>query len=138
MLARTRHRFTARFVETRWTVRRRGRSTTVDVLFPSWGRQARLVAVRRDGSRVVLGRRSVPLAGVAYLHVLSARSGYVIVPLQTARVTARARPVRGQSSAPHAGPTLALRLRRTGVAVRLAPATDAAEAAALAARLRSD
>lgn len=137
LVSRTRHRFTARFVETRWTVRG-ARGHTVDALFPSWGRGARLVAVRSDGSRVVIRRRRTPIARVAYLRVLSARSGYVVVPRRTTGVTARALRTRRQSSAPHAGPTLALRLARKRFAVRLAPAADAAEAAAVAARLRSD
>ena len=133
VLARTRHRFTARYVQTRWTVRR---AHTADVLFPSWGRRARLLAVRDDGSRVAIGRRRVSLAGVAYLRVVSARSGYVVVPRRTAGVTARALRVRRQSSAPRPGATLALRLAHGGIAVRLAPAGDAAEAGAVAARLR--
>jgi hypothetical protein len=119
VVARTRHRFTARFVETRWTVR--GPRETVDVLFPSWGRGARIVAVRRDGSRRTV-RRPMPLRRVAYLHVQSERSGYVAVPLRRAGVVARALLTRPQSSAPRPGPTLALRVRGSRFAVRLSPA----------------
>jgi hypothetical protein len=77
----------------------------------------------------------VSLADVAYLRVVSARSGYVIVPRRATGVTARALRVRRQSSAPRPGPTLALRLAHGGLTVRLAPARDATEAGAVAARL---
>jgi hypothetical protein len=126
LVARTRHRFTAPTVESRWTVR--GRRRSVDVLFPSWGRRARIAAVRRDGSSVTVGRRRVPLRDVVYLRVRSARSGYVVVPLRRAGVTARTLPTRRQSSAPNSGPTLALRLRRDRMAVRLRPSTVATPA----------
>jgi len=136
LLARTRHRFTARYVETRWTVRGAGRRDAIDVLFPSWGRRARIVAVHEDGSRTSVRRRRVPLADVAYLHVRSARAGYVVVPLRRAGVVARALRTRRQTSAPDPGPTLALRLRRPRMAVRLAPVGD--DAGAAAAQLRPE
>jgi hypothetical protein len=133
IVARTRHRFRARFIETSWRVR--GAAHTIDALFPSWGRRrTRIVAVREDGGRVVLGRR--PYADIAYLHVMSARSGYVVVPSR--RVSARTLRTRRQSSAPLPGPTLALRPTGRRLAVRLAPARGAAEAAAVAARLRAE
>jgi hypothetical protein len=115
-VVRTRHRFTARSIRTSWTVR--GRRGSVDALFPSWGRRARIVAVRADGSRVPVGHR-VPLRGVGYLEVQSARAGYVVVPLRRAGVVARTIRTRRQSSAPNPGPTLALRFRGTRMAVRL-------------------
>jgi hypothetical protein len=136
LVARTRHRFRAGFIETRWTVRGARDGDTVEVLFPSWGgRHARVVAVGVDGSRTVLGRRA--LTGVAYLHVQSARSGYVVVVRRPAGVRARTRRARRQSSAPHPGPTLALRPAGARLAVRLAPARGATEAEAVAARLRA-
>jgi hypothetical protein len=91
--------------------------------------------VGEDGSRRAIGGRRVRLDGVAFLHVRSARSGYVIVPRRTAGVTARALRVRRQSSAPHAGPTLALRLPGRALTARLAPAGDPET---VAARLRWD
>jgi hypothetical protein len=63
-----------------------------DVLFPSWGRRASIVAVRRDGSRVRVTRRRVPLRDVACLRVQSERAGYVVVPLRRAGVVARTIP----------------------------------------------
>src|SRR5688572_27919523 len=49
---RTTHRFTSFFVHTTWSLRRtaaRGR-VSADVLFPSWGSDARVTARMRDGS----------------------------------------------------------------------------------------
>ena len=117
--ARVRHRFSAGSIETHWTVS--GRRGSSDVLFPSWGRRARVVAVRRDGSRTTVRRRPLALRHIAFLEVRSRRAGYVVVPLRRAGVTARTLPVRPQSSAPQPGPTLALRFRRARMAVRLSP-----------------
>jgi hypothetical protein len=137
---RTTHRFASRFIETRWTVRRlRGVGRySADVLFPSTGRGARAVAVRRDGRRVTVGSR-ISLAGVDYFHVMSEHSGYVVKPLgRPAGATAHAIRTRPQSSAPRPGPTMAIQLARAsrfrtaGLAVRLAPVRDADEAAAAA------
>jgi hypothetical protein len=139
----TAHRFRARAIETYWSVARRRGSAQLraEVLFPSWGRGARVVAVLRDGSRVSLRAHAVRLERIAWLHVVSERSGYVVVPLRrpggaVARATQPAR----QSSAPDPGPTAVIeiargvRWRRPGFAVRLAPAHED-EAADVAARL---
>lgn len=140
---RTTHRFAPRFIETRWTVRRlRGAGHySADVLFPSWGRGARAYAVLRDGRRVAVSRR-IPLADVAYFHVASERSGYVVKPLsRPAGARAHALATHPQSSAPRPGPTLAIQLARASrfrsasLAVRLVPVKDAAEAEAVARRL---
>jgi hypothetical protein len=144
MVARTTHRFTRGFVETGWTWRRRaGRARyTVDTLFPSWGRGASVVAVMADGSRVALTRARVSLAGVAYFHVRSERSGYVVVPVGRPAAFAHLLTVRPQPSAPNPGPTLAVQLQhrsragRAAFTARLAPVEDAPAAAAVAARLR--
>ena len=82
---RVSHRFTRDWIQTSWYASRRagaGRARfTADVLFPSWGgRAASVVAVLRDGSRVTVGSRLIPLSSVSYLWVRSERSGYVVVP----------------------------------------------------------
>jgi hypothetical protein len=143
---RATHRFTRAWIETRWTVSRlRGRARyTADVLFPSTGPGARVVAVLRDGRRLsVAGAGAVRLSRVAYFHVISRHSGYVVVPRGRpgAAVARIKRPAR-QSSAPNPGPTLAIevarraRFGRAGLVVRLATAGDADAAAAVARRLR--
>src|SRR5439155_17562969 len=61
---RVSHRFTPRFIQTRWDVLRRAGNArySADALFPSWGRgQPRVVAVLRDGSRVTVGDALLPL-----------------------------------------------------------------------------
>ena len=139
----TTHRFTPSAIETRWSVaRRRGAARLrADVMFPSWGNGARLVAVLRDGSRVSLMARPVALARIAWLHVVSERSGYVVVPLERpAGAVARAIVPSRQSSAPDPGPTATLEIARGArwrgarFAVRLAPARED-DAAAVAVRL---
>ena len=145
----TTHRFHDAWIETRWSIERRRRGRyTVDVLFPSWGRKARIEAVLRGGRRVTLAmtgrrRRSIPMRNVAYFYLAGEDSGYVVVPTGR-RPATRAytlRP-RKQSSAPRPGPTLALQLahderfRRLGLAVRIAPARDRRDAARVARRLR--
>ncbi len=107
----SRYRFTPVWIEGRWSVT--GRSAgRVDVMFPSWGHGARVVAGMRDGRHVSLGCARLALADVRSLHVISERSGYTIEPL--------ARPhgavvglvdTTPQSSAPSAGPSLVVALR---------------------------
>ena len=124
---RTRHRFTAQFLETRWSIHGTA-GRRADVLFPSWGRGAHVVAVRTDGRRGVLGRRRLSLRGVARLCVFSARSGYAVV-LQHVPARANAHLVQpaAQSSDPRPGPTAAVTILRPGrrghvaMAVRLGP-----------------
>jgi hypothetical protein len=140
------HRFTRDWIQSSWTVTRRAGTAryTTDVLFPSWGgRAASVVAVLRDGTRVTVGSRLVPLSSVAYLWIRSQFSGYVVVP--------RSRPAGAgvhvmrpapQSSDPKPGPTAAIqisrnaRLNRADMSVRLMPVHDEQEAAAAAARLK--
>jgi hypothetical protein len=125
--ARTRHRFTARSIETRWSLRGAARHSA-DALFPSWGRGASVTAVRRDGSRVVVGGRRIALDGIVRLCVRSERSGYAIVPLSVpARASARALVPVPQSSAPRPGPTLAIEVLRP----------DGGDRAAIAVRLQT-
>ena len=141
----TRHRFTAAWVQTRWTVtpRRavRGR-WSVDVLFPSTGAAASVSIALADGRRELLGEGERTLREVRWLHVASEESGYVIVPVGR-RPAARLRLLRPapQDSAPDPGPTVTVallagvRLRPLRFAVRIAPCS-LAEAALVAARLR--
>jgi len=142
---RTRHRFTAGWVQTRWTVtpRRAARGRwSVDVVFPSTGAGASVSVALADGRRELLGAGGQDLREVRWLHVASEESGYVIVPVGR-RPAARLRLVQPvpQDSAPDPGPTLAIallsgaRLRRLRFGARLAPCA-LAEAAPVAARLR--
>ena len=133
----SRHRFTAEYVETGWTVRRRGRRMLAEALFPSWGgAQARITAVRRDGTRVQLtpGAGAVAAADVDHFHVAGPRGGYVVV-LAGARGRARAQRVARQKSAPRAGPTLVVDVPGGGLRARIAPAADLDRAREVAARI---
>jgi hypothetical protein len=114
VFARVRHRFAARFIETRWSVRG-ARGHSAEVRFPSWGRGATILAVRRDGTTSVVGRRRIALRDIDHFSVRSARSGYVITPLRRPRgAVVRARRARYQSSDPHPGPTLAVAILHGG------------------------
>jgi hypothetical protein len=125
----TSHRFTPRSIETHWLLERRyGRARLrADVLLPSWGSAARVVAVLRDGSRLSLRAGAVKLARIARFEISSTHSGYVVVPLRrpTGGVARLLEPSR-QSSDPDPGPTLAVELahgsgwRRARFAVRIA------------------
>ena len=141
----TRHVFRAEWVETRWTVEpreqddRRGR-WSVDVLFPSTGASASVVAVLAGGRREPLGAGERRLGDVGWLHVSSEDSGYVIVPLDPPPARLRLLRPAPQDSAPDPGPTLAVALLARGrlsplrFAVRIAPARKD-EAELVAARL---
>ena len=124
----TSHRFSASAIETRWRVARlRGTARLrADALLPSWGRDARIVAVRRDGSRVSLRAQPVTLGSVARFEVISERSGYVAIPLsRPAGAVARLLAPSRQSSNPDPGPTIAVeiasgaRWRNSAFAVRI-------------------
>jgi hypothetical protein len=87
----------------------------------------------------------VDLGRVAWFELMGPAGGYVVVP-HGSRPRARAHLLHpaAQSSAPDPGPTLAVellageRLHRIDVTMRYAPARDAAAAARVAARLRSE
>ena len=142
-LARTSHRFTYFFVQTTWTLRRagaRGRAS-VDVLFPSWGEGAVVTLVLRDGTTRRLGTTRVALRRVAYMRVTSLHGAYLVLPRTRPRgATVHLLHTRPQSSAPLAGPTLAVQLVRAGRAggarfsARYAP-VEGGRAAETAARL---
>lgn len=141
----TRHRFTAGHVQTWWRVLTDGRRDAhdVSVLFPSTGDDVTVAVALRDGRRVELtSDSSVPIADVAWVHLSGSECGYVVVPRSRALPGwARIHRPRAQSSAPHAGPTLAFELLRNGVlqtltaSVCIAPARDAAQASRVARRL---
>jgi len=121
-LARTSHRFTYFFAQTTWELRRAGAlgRATVDVTFPSWGGgTAAVTAVLRDGTAQPLGFRRLPLRTVAHLRVASRHGGYVVVPrMRPAGATVHLLRAKRQSSAPLAGPSLAVQLVRAGAASR--------------------
>ena len=126
--ARTSHRFTPPFIETTWSLQG-AVGDTADVLFPSWGRRTSVIGLRRDGSRVVIGSRRSPLAGLDQICIRSARSGYAVVPRDApAGASVRTIVPSAQSSAPRPGLTLAIEILRPGPAsgaamtVRLWPA----------------
>jgi hypothetical protein len=109
--------------------------------FPSWGPGARITLHRRDGISAAAAD-GAQLADVAWIHVQSRDSGYVIVPVgRFPRARARLLRPSKQDSNPSPGPTLAFelldhaRLRRLVLRVRIAPARDADAAVAVAARL---
>lgn len=140
----TLHRFRPDHVETLWTIepRRRARGRwSVDVLFPSTGRDAAVFAVLDGGRRERLGEGTRRLGDVRWLHLAGEESGYVIVPLDPPAARMRLLHPEPQDSAPDPGPTLAIALlarsplRPLRFAVRIAPASRA-EAASVAARLR--
>ena len=146
LLMRVTHRFTRDWIQTSWTATRRSGTAryTADVLFPSWGgRDARITAVLRDGSRWPWAPSSCRSSSVKYLWVQSERSGYVVVPAGTRPAGAGVHAMRAaaQSSDPRPGPTAAIqiaraqRFSRAALTVRLTPVQDEQEAAATAARL---
>ncbi len=146
MLLRVTHRFTRDWIQTSWTASRAagGSRYTADVLFPSWAgsSSASVVAVRRDGTRVTVGSRLIPLSSVAYLWVRSEHAGYVVVPKSFAAGSGvHVMHAAAQSSDPRPGPTAAIqiarasRFSRAALTVRIMPVHDEQEAATAAARL---
>ena len=140
---RTSHRFTAFFVQTTWSLRRTGAGgrATADVLFPSWGSDARVTAVLRGGGTRTVGTVRIPLARISRLVVESRNGGYVVLPRRRPRGAAvHLLHPRPQSSAPLAGPTLAVQIARASRArsavfsARYAP-MERGRAAETAARL---
>jgi hypothetical protein len=113
------------------------------VRFPSWKGDgtAQLWAVGPGGAtQAVLGERA--LAGVRWFYVQSDDSGYAVVPRSVpAGARARLLETRPQSSAPRAGPSLAVELARASrtralsASFRLIPAGDLATAKRLVASL---
>jgi hypothetical protein len=143
----TTHRFRAKSIETRWKITRKKRGRySVDILFPSWGRQARIEAVLRDGQRVTLAsplapRRRVRMRNVAYFYIAGQEGGYVVVPTSRRRGIARIVKPKAQSAAPDPGPTLVLELaqrakfKRLELVAGIAPARSSEHADRTAKRL---
>jgi hypothetical protein len=114
-VARVSHRFTAAFVDTSWSLRRATRPAapraTIDVLFPTGSRDARIVAELRNGRERPVSSVHFPLRDVARFRV----GGYVVVPRSRPRgATVHALSPSPQDSAPNPGPTLAIQLVRAG------------------------
>ncbi|MDA0185094.1 hypothetical protein OJ997_32620 [Solirubrobacter phytolaccae] len=111
---RVTHRFAPRWIQTRWDVTRSGnRALSADILFPSTGRSASVVAVLKDGSQVRVGDQRIALSRIARFEVTSQHSGYTVTPLsRPAGAAAHLLRPAAQSSAPDAGPTLAVQLAR--------------------------
>jgi hypothetical protein len=130
---RTTHRFTATYVETEWHVSGAG-GKVIEALFPSWGSNARVTAVNAAGERRAV-TRSTSLADVAWFHVESEHSGYVVI-VDGGRSATTSRPG-NQTSAPKPGPTLAVRAKGSTITARIAIARTPEEARATAARLRT-
>jgi hypothetical protein len=132
---RTTHTFKAAFIETEWRVSG-AKGKQIEVLFPSWGKGARVTAVMKSGARKPV-TNGMALSNVDHFHVESEHTGYVVT-LRSGASGAKALTRRpgAQSSAPNPGPTLTLQVKATTVVARLAPAKNATEARSLAASLR--
>ena len=122
----TRHRFRPTLIVTRWQVEGSGRRGTVDVLFPSTGAGAKVIALLRDGRRVTVSERRIALSRIARFEIRSALASYSVTPLKRPRrATAHVVRPSAQSSAPDPGPTLGIQLvraakvTRTGFAARI-------------------
>jgi hypothetical protein len=128
--------FAPRHIDARWNIRCVAgcQGLTVDLLLPTWGAEAHVDAIRRDGTTTRLAgagkdRDTLPLRAVARLDLgRGARGGYVAVPLGRSRhgLLHTIQP-RWQHTDTHPGPTLAIRLvahrrfRHTSFALRLVP-----------------
>jgi hypothetical protein len=144
----TTHRFRPQWIETSWKIEILKKARyTVDVLFPSWGRQASLAAVLHDGQQVTLAapfrtRQRVHLRNVSYFYIAGEETGYVVVPRGRRRGTAHIVRPKAQAACPSPGPTLALEIarrakfKRLALTVRIAPASSPEHAAQVAKRLR--
>jgi hypothetical protein len=121
MTATTRHRFTARAVESRWALAGAAPAgARAEVHFPSTGAGAHVIARLRDGGAERLGGGPIALARVAHLDVRSGDAGYRITPLERPAGTVRLVATRPQASAPDPGPTVAVALDDLGGSVAFA------------------
>ena len=141
---RSRHRFRSRYIESTWTLLPRagaGRQTA-HATFPSWGPEAKVTIVHRDGRRTRLTSGKVALADVSWFELMGADGGYVVVPRTRPRARVHLLRADPQSTSPQPGPTLAVELldrerpHRIDLTVRYAPARDVADAKRVAADLR--
>jgi hypothetical protein len=138
----TRHRFKADHVQTSWRVLPVSERDGFDVrvLFPSTGSDVKVTVTLRDGRRVRLsGSHELRLRDIAWLHIGGRECGYVVVPAGSPLPGhARILHPHHQSTAPHAGPTVAFelirdgRLRKLNASARIAPARGLEEAVQVA------
>jgi hypothetical protein len=112
MTAISRYRFTPDWIEVGWSLSRPTTAAVdVAILFPSWGRGARVTVAFRDGRTVRLGARPIALTHIRLLPVASIHSGYSIKPLGVPPgATVRIVTPRAQASAPDPGPTVVVGL----------------------------
>jgi hypothetical protein len=128
-----RHRFSAAFIESVWTVEHK-RAHFAELQFPSWGgRAASITAVLHDGTAVpVAPGTTIDPGTVSFFHLAGPRGGYVL-RIPAARGLARAVRVARQPAAPRPGPTLIFQIpRRKPVRARIAPAATLEQARAVA------
>ena len=145
---RSRHRFEAAHIESSWSLvpRTRTRSPQRAPALPDLGRRGdrHRRRPRRVAPRVAQGPRRPRARGVVRAHGPGRRLRGRALGSQAACTRAHLLHPAAQSSAPDPGPTLAVelldgeRLRRIDVTMRYAPARDAAAAARVGARLRSE
>jgi hypothetical protein len=144
LAARTTHRFTRDWIETRWTVTRRSGEGRygAEVLFPSWGKAPRITPLTAGGTALEL-RAGMSLKGVAGFHVQSDDAGYVVVVRSAPKgTTVGIRHPARQPSDPKPGRTLCLRIAerrafvRASAAVRIAVVDDRDDAVRMIRRLR--
>ena len=132
LLLTTRHRFTDRAIEERWSVERRSghRWYRASVVLPSSGAQSTVEAIMRDGrvTALIPGGGGVALRSVSRFRVRSRHGTYVVQPRAAGRGRARAIAMQPQATAPEPGPALELNLAagrhyaRCELRVRIEPA----------------
>jgi hypothetical protein len=131
------HRFHRDWIQSRWRVSCTSRCGPhrVRAHFPTWGANAVIDAVRRDGSVVRLAGPGIRRPGAFPLsHVTQVRlgslgqGGYRLVPrTESPRATLLAVPASPERTNPHPGPSLAIelvprqRFHRRTLAVRIVP-----------------
>jgi hypothetical protein len=126
---RASHRFRATSIESRWRVTCAGGChRRVHAHFPTWGADAEIQAVRRDGTRIRL-MPGGPRVRFSTVRAVELGRGYRVVPLSRPRTaTLDVIAVDRQPTNPHPGPTLRVELVHRGafhsraLAVRIEPA----------------
>jgi hypothetical protein len=142
------YRFEPDHIDIGWQVSRsRADLLSAEALLPSWGDDAKINVILKTGETRTLtgaapGLAQADLASVRYFFIDGTESGYVVIPRTLpAGTLGRVLRPKSQSSNPRPGPSLQLRLaghsRWSSLALKItiAPALDAAAAAAIAERL---